>query len=299
LHITPVSFFADEDFSIDSKLCFLIMPFGELWSGRTHRVVKEVVENLGFDCRRADDYYGKVVLHDIWERINRAAFVVADLTSANPNVYYELGLAHALGKEIVPLLQDGYSIPFDQQPFRILFYQDNTDGEALLRSRLPDWIAALEYTGSPEMMLRRGNVKPFNEWRSKRPHVHLTRRSFSGCCLEGVDFSNVFLSETDLSEAQMGGADATGSIMIRTDLTNSFCDGATFRDANLSESRLDGASLRGCDLRGAILIRASLGNADLAESDLDGATVDEATASKFTRELSLGQNHDRMIVERA
>jgi len=299
LHITPVSFFADEDFPVHAKLCFVVMPFTEAWSARTYRVIKEVVESLGYECRRADDFYGKVVLHDIWDKLNRAAFIVADLTSANPNVYYELGLAHALGKEIVPMLQDGHTIPFDQQPFRVLFYQDNSDGEALLRSRLPGWIEALDYSSSPEMMLRRGSVAQFNSWRRERRHVHLTRRSLVGCAIDGVDFSRVFLSETDLAESQLCNATATASIMIRADLSDAVCDGTDFREANLSESRMERASLRGCDLRAAILIRAALADADFTGAQLAGTTIDEATHARFARELSMGIDYDKMVIERA
>ena len=131
------------------------MPFNEKWSNRLFRIIKEIIESSGFECRRADDYYGKVVLSDIWTALNEAAVVIADLTNQNPNVYYELGLAHTLGKDIIPLLQNGSTIPFDQQPFRILFYEDNSDGEAILREQLPVWIRNLEHSSSPQLLLKK------------------------------------------------------------------------------------------------------------------------------------------------
>ena len=128
MQIHPSGFFEDQNYRINPKLCFIIMPFVEEWSSRTFSILKEIVEGLGYECKRADDLYGKIILKDIWQQINEAVFIIADLTSNNPNVFYELGIAHTLGKEIIPLLQKGNEIPFDQRSFRIFFYEDNIDG---------------------------------------------------------------------------------------------------------------------------------------------------------------------------
>src|SRR5258706_8380164 len=137
MYIHPVEFFPERNFRIDPQACFVIMPFGQSWSPRIYRIIRESVENAGYVCRRGDEYYGRIVLVDVWERINEASFVIADLTSENPNVYYELGMAHTLGKEIIPIIQNGSQVPFDQQPFRVLMYEDSVDGCDLLRRRLP------------------------------------------------------------------------------------------------------------------------------------------------------------------
>ena len=164
MHVYPISFFEDRRFKIDPKLCFVLMPFSEPWSKRVHSAIKEIVESLGYNCRRADDMYGRVILGDVWQSINEAAFVIADLTSDNPNVYYELGLAHAVGKEIIPLLQQGSEIPFDQRPFRILTYEDNLDGRRRLEEELGEWIKTLGYRDSPALLVKNERVKGFNDW---------------------------------------------------------------------------------------------------------------------------------------
>lgn len=116
MYIHPVSFFSDTNFRLDPRACFVIMPFSAPWSSRVFKIIRTIVEAEGFTCRRADDYYGRVVLDDVWKRLNEAAFVLADLTLENPNVYYELGIAHTLGKEIIPIIQSQSRIPFDQHP---------------------------------------------------------------------------------------------------------------------------------------------------------------------------------------
>src|SRR6266446_2745179 len=155
MYIHPAGFFEDRNYQVDPDSCFVLMPFTEPWSTRIFRLIREVVEPLGYTCRRADDYYGRVVLEDVWLRINEAAFIIADLTSHNPNVFYELGIAHTLGKDIIPILQTHSQIPFDQQPFRALFYEDNADGYEILKERLPQWIQALEYGSSPQVIIKK------------------------------------------------------------------------------------------------------------------------------------------------
>ncbi len=100
--VYPSDFFEDRTYKIDPKLCFVIMPYGEAWSKRIYRILVEILSSLGINCKRADDLYGKMILSDIWNQINEAAFIIADLTSNNPNVYYELGISHTLGRRFIP-----------------------------------------------------------------------------------------------------------------------------------------------------------------------------------------------------
>jgi hypothetical protein len=62
------------------------------------------------------------------------------LTDRNPNVFYELGLAHALNKEVILLTQDINDVPFDLRHFRIIVYQDSISGADKLKSTLKDFI---------------------------------------------------------------------------------------------------------------------------------------------------------------
>jgi hypothetical protein len=61
---------------------------------------------------------------------------VADLTSKNPNVFYELGMAHAMGKEVVLLAQSLDDVPFDLRPVRTIIYDNDLAGYDELADRL-------------------------------------------------------------------------------------------------------------------------------------------------------------------
>lgn len=145
MHIYPASFFADRDYPIRSDLCFVIMPFSAPWSRQVYETINAVVDECGYNCRRADDFYGRMVLADVWRGLNEATFVVAELSDGNPNVFYELGLGHALGKDSIPLLQDGQTVPFDQAPFRVLSYEYDEAGMEILRTQLAQWITSLDF----------------------------------------------------------------------------------------------------------------------------------------------------------
>jgi hypothetical protein len=149
-------------YSIDSRLCFVLMPFAEPWSSRVFAELKETLERIGYACRKADDYYGRIVLHDIWTEINAAAFIVAELTGGNPNVYYELRIAHTLGKEVIPIIQSGHDLPFDQRALRALYYSAAEEGFRSLRAALPHWVADLSFRTTPAMLLKQGRVTEFN-----------------------------------------------------------------------------------------------------------------------------------------
>jgi len=298
MQVFPVEFFQGREFRIDPKLCFVLMPLREKWSNRTYTIIKETVEGLNYICRRADEYYGRVILHDIWAGLNEAALVIADLSNANPNVYYELGIAHTLGKNIIPLLQDGHTIPFDQQPFRILIYEDNRDGETLLRRVLPEWIRSLDYSGNPQMLLLRELVTGFNRWRQGSEAPNLTRLKFDHLCLDDVQMQSALLSESSFAGTSFRRADFTDAIMIRCILEQTVFSGANLRGANLSEARMSQARFDNSDLRQAVLIRTKLESASFEGADLQGATIDEFTHAKYRDELQKASHFEEMVVER-
>lgn len=124
--------------------CFVLMPFGEVWSDRIwNRVLRPLLVDLGLQAVRADDLYGADVMEDIWRMILTSEFVLADITRRNPNVLYELGLAHAIGKSVVLLTQDPSDIPFDLNRYRHVIYSDDLDGYDRLRRGISGSITEL------------------------------------------------------------------------------------------------------------------------------------------------------------
>ncbi len=118
---------------VDNHLIFVLMPFTEPWSDRIWKShIKPVIEGIKFDppliVKRADDLFGHDVMHDIVAAISSAKLIIADITGRNPNVFYELGIAHWIGKRVILLTQSSNDIPFDLLRFRHIIYEDNSDG---------------------------------------------------------------------------------------------------------------------------------------------------------------------------
>ena len=79
--------------------CFVIMPFSSLFNIEYERVIKPAIEECGLRCVRGDEIFSMPhILEDIWKSIRECRLVIAELTSQNANVFYELGIAHAIGK---------------------------------------------------------------------------------------------------------------------------------------------------------------------------------------------------------
>jgi hypothetical protein len=103
--------------------CFLVMPFSEEWSPDVHRILAAVCEAAGVRSVRGDDLFTPTdILEDLWQGINAADFVIADITGRNPNVLYELGIAHTLAKPVLILSQRAADIPIDLATRRVIVY---------------------------------------------------------------------------------------------------------------------------------------------------------------------------------
>jgi nucleoside 2-deoxyribosyltransferase len=106
------------------------------------RHLRPTIEAAGFACKRADDLAAPgVIIEDVWKEIVSSDVLVADLTGGNPNVFYELGLAHAVGTPVIIATQDG--APFDIAHWRQVRYSDNASGYDQLRGGLSSALAQL------------------------------------------------------------------------------------------------------------------------------------------------------------
>jgi hypothetical protein len=109
-----------------SEVCFVIMPFGGWLDDYYETIYRPAIEAAGLEPHRADDLYRpSTIVHDIWAYTRRAKLLVADLTGKNPNVFYELGLAHALAKPAILVAESMEDIPFDLRALRIIVYEKN------------------------------------------------------------------------------------------------------------------------------------------------------------------------------
>jgi len=136
--------FGGGNFTLDPQLCFVLMPFDAALQPLYDDHIRGIVEGAGLRCERADEIRGTTLITwDIWERINRARFLIADLTNQNSNVFYELGLAHALSKDVILLTQSMDYVPFDLKTIRCLCYEFTPRGTRKLERDLAATIQAL------------------------------------------------------------------------------------------------------------------------------------------------------------
>jgi hypothetical protein len=148
----PVS---DDDHPIFGRLirrshtfdCFVLLPLKEPFKTVYSVAVEPVAAELGISCGHAEGIFGPGrIMRDIVSSITFAEVVIADLTGRNPNVFYELGIAHQLGKQVVLLSQTMEDVPFDIRDMRVVLYDwdDGTpDSTALIKLLRPNLEEAL------------------------------------------------------------------------------------------------------------------------------------------------------------
>ena len=121
-----------------SGVCFTIMPFGGWLDDYYSEIYVPAIKAAGLSPHRADDLFRpSTIVNDIWDYTRKARVLLADLTGKNPNVFYELGLAHALAKPAILLAESMDDIPFDLRSLRIIVYDKNAhDWGATLKTKI-------------------------------------------------------------------------------------------------------------------------------------------------------------------
>jgi hypothetical protein len=116
---------------------FVLMPFEPAMMPVYEDHIKSVCKSMGISCKRADDFFGaSEIIQDIWSAISLCRCVIADCTGRNPNVFYEIGIAHTLGKPVILITQREEDVPFDIRHIRFLKYVYNPRGMKKLESTL-------------------------------------------------------------------------------------------------------------------------------------------------------------------
>ena len=113
------------------------MKFEETYDNLYREVIRPVCEKSGFEVQRADDVFRPgIILQDIINGLLDSDLVIAEVTPPNPNVFYELGFAHALDKPTVLLARRGGELPFDISGYRVIFYDDTIGGKPQVETTL-------------------------------------------------------------------------------------------------------------------------------------------------------------------
>jgi len=103
---------------------FVLMPFDEAFEDVYKLGIKPACTDAGAYCERLDEqiFQKETMLARIYNQIAKADIIVADMTGRNPNVFYEVGYAHALGKQVILLTQNADDIPFDLKHYAHIVY---------------------------------------------------------------------------------------------------------------------------------------------------------------------------------
>jgi len=118
----------------NEKLVSVMLPFT---LNDTFEAIKAACTQLNLECKKADDIWvNSTFIQDIFELIFTSKIVIADFTNKNPNVFYEVGIAHTLGKTVIPISQSIDDVPSDLRHHRVLKYLPNQEGYLNLQDEL-------------------------------------------------------------------------------------------------------------------------------------------------------------------
>lgn len=126
------------------------MPFADEFDHVYHRAIRPGAEaaagevGVEMSVKRADEYTSPShITRDIIETLCHCNCAVADLTGGNPNVFYELGVIHAMGDKTVLIAQNLDRLPFDLRDYRVLPYSTDEAGLTRLRAELAESLVSV------------------------------------------------------------------------------------------------------------------------------------------------------------
>ena len=116
---------------------FVLMSFSPNFTPIFTTHISKVVKSLDLTVGRADDFFtAHSVMEDVWKAVYRSRAVIADCTTRNPNVFYEIGMAHTVGKPVILITQDESDIPFDLRHLRYIVYAYTPPGMEIFEHKL-------------------------------------------------------------------------------------------------------------------------------------------------------------------
>lgn len=132
----PTVFDIPDHENIEQALASAMMPFDSAFNA-VYESILVAAGNAGLRCRRADDIWeNPAIIQDVVSLIDRSRVVVCDCTGRNANVFYEAGIAHTLGRDVILITQSDHDIPFDLRHLRYIRYLNNGEGRAALMQAL-------------------------------------------------------------------------------------------------------------------------------------------------------------------
>src|SRR5262245_46709421 len=207
-----------------NPLCFVLMPFGVRKDalGRPtnfdavyRQVICPAVSKAGLDPIRADEErVGGTIHKPMFERLMICPYAVADITGANPNVFYELGIRHAKRpRSTVVIFSQGTMLPFDIQMLRCIPYRVNELGDPIDVEPSIDSIAKVLH----EARHNPHDDSPFFQLLEEMPDQEV-EHSKTDIFREHAHYSEKFKER--LAAARRAGADAVKQVAADPSLSN-------------------------------------------------------------------------------
>ena len=139
----PKVFQIPEHEEIITSLASAMMPFNSKFTA-VYNSICLAAEGVNLRCRRADNIWeNPAIIQDVVTLIDRSQVVICDCTERNPNVFYEIGIAHTLGREVILITQNEDDVPFDLRHLRYILYNDTDEGLIALTEDLKKRMCAI------------------------------------------------------------------------------------------------------------------------------------------------------------
>jgi hypothetical protein len=201
------------------RQCFVVSPIGEQGTERfetfrhvLERLIRPAVEesSIGLRVIRADDIHRPgSFIRDVLEYLAGAYLVVVDLTGQNANVFYELGVRHALSPRTILIARATTDIPADLREYRTLIYSDTPESDDTFRENLRHYLEEIEKApDAPD--------NPVLSW-LKLPQIpDDLRRSFT------ARLANAGSTQPEILRFVQNATGATGTSISQSDLESRF-----------------------------------------------------------------------------
>lgn len=152
------------------KKCFVVCPIGADDSkdrAQSDSLLKYILEpvlnEFEFEIIRADKINSpNIITDDILKHLNESELVICDMSSHNPNVFYELGYRHAINKTCITMVHKDESIPFDLSQHRTIKYSKDVDDVEKAKNHLSEMISTYENDGYNESYTSTNNNQTSN-----------------------------------------------------------------------------------------------------------------------------------------
>lgn len=154
---------ADKSYDTGRKKCFFVTPIGKAGSSENKKmnavldnILKPVCEEKGYKVTASNkiDDTGSITAQIITELVE-SDLVIVDLTNANPNVMYELGVRHSFSKPCIAICDNSTTLPFDIADERTIFFDDSIEGTGNLMEELTRKIDSITEDGTTDSPISR------------------------------------------------------------------------------------------------------------------------------------------------